>query len=119
MELEEIMEKDIASKFKALGDPTRLRIYTFLCDCSGPVAVDNSGDVRPVAGPTVGEICCHITGAEQASSNISFHLKELRNAGLITMDKHGKHIICGIDNATQESLRAFFLNLRKDAPPCC
>ena len=113
------LDKDIAGKFKALGDTTRLRIYTFLCDCSCPVAVEESGDVRPVSGPTVGDICCHITGLEQSSSNISFHLKELRNAGLITMDKRGKNVICGVDNATQETLLQFFRDLRKDKPDCC
>jgi DNA-binding transcriptional ArsR family regulator len=113
------MEKDIAGKFKALGDPTRLRIYSFLCDCCCPVAVEDSGDVRPVAGPTVGDICCHITGGEQASSNISFHLKELRNAGLITMDKRGKYVVCGIDSAAQQTLLGFITNLRKDRPDCC
>jgi len=113
------MEKDIAGKFKALGDPTRLRIYTFLCDCCCPVVVEDSGQVRPVEGPTVGDVCCHVTGEEQSSSNISFHLKELRNAGLITMEKRGKYVICGIDNASQETLRRFFVNLRKDTPDCC
>ncbi|MDR3706928.1 MAG: metalloregulator ArsR/SmtB family transcription factor [Capsulimonadaceae bacterium] len=109
----------IATMFKALGDPTRLRIYTFLADCPYPVAVEDGGDVRPVDGPTVGEICCHVLGSPQSSPNISFHLKELRNAGLITTEKRGKHVVCGVDNAAQETLRGFFLNLRKDAPDCC
>jgi ArsR family transcriptional regulator len=113
------MEKDLAGKFKALGDPTRLRIYTFLCDCCCPVAVERTGDVRPVIGPTVGEVCCHITGVEQSSSNISFHLKELRNAGLITMEKRGKNVICGVDAAAQETMLLFFAGLRKDKPDCC
>jgi len=113
------LDKGIAIKFKALGDPTRLRIYSFLCDCRCPVVVEGSGDVRPVTGPTVGEICCHITGVEQASSNISFHLKELRNAGLITMEKRGKNVLCGVDNAAQQTLLNFFADKRKDGPECC
>jgi DNA-binding transcriptional ArsR family regulator len=110
---------EIAAKFKALGDPTRLHIYAFLCDCASPVAVENSGSVRPVSGPTVGEICCHITGSEQASSNISFHLKELRNAGLITMEKRGKYVICGINAAAHATLVGFLTQQRKCAPDCC
>jgi ArsR family transcriptional regulator len=110
---------DIAAKFKALGDPTRLHIYAFLCDCASPVAVENSGSVRPVSGPTVGEICCHITGSEQASSNISFHLKELRNAGLITMEKRGKYVVCGVNAASKESLVNFLTKARKCGPDCC
>ena len=47
---------DAAAMFKALGDPTRLHIFEFLRACCCPVAVDESGDVRPVVGPTVGEV---------------------------------------------------------------
>lgn len=113
------MEKDLAAKFKALGDPTRLRIYRFLCDCCCEVAVEEGGDVRPVSGPTVGEVCCHITGMEHSPSNLSFHLKELRNAGLITMERRGKNIICGIETGPRETLVRFFGALRKDTPDCC
>ena len=45
---------DVAAMFKALGDPTRLHIFEFLRSCCCPVAVEESGDVRPVVGPTVG-----------------------------------------------------------------
>src|SRR5262245_49958694 len=95
--MEMIKVENFASKFKALGDPTRLRIFEFLRICCCPVAVDESGGVSRVDGPTVGEICCHITGIERATSTISFHLKELRNAGLISMERQGKHILCGVN----------------------
>lgn len=89
--------------FKALGDPTRLRIFEFLRSCCCEVAVGEVGEVRPVDGPTVGEVCCQVTGADKITSTVSFHLKELRNAGLITMEKRGKHMICAVDrNAVRE-----------------
>ena len=53
---------DVAAMFKALGDPTRLHIFEFLRSCCCPVAVDDTGDVRPVIGPTVGEVCCQPKG---------------------------------------------------------
>jgi len=98
----------LATMFKALGDPTRLRIFEFLRSCCGPVAVDETGDVRVAQGPTAGEICCRITGSERINSTISFHLKELRIAGLITTERRGKHVVCSVNPEAVHILGAFF-----------
>ena len=103
--------------FKALGDPTRLRIFNFLRSCTGEVAVDETGEVRPVLGPTVGEVCCQITGAEQINSKISHHLKELRLAGLITIERRGKNMICGVNLKALYRLKAY-LNNKEDCTEC-
>ena len=126
-------EQDVAAMFKALGDPTRLRIFHFLRACCGPVAVEDSGDVRPVQGaagigegggegPTVGEVCCRITGAERINSTISHHLKELRLAGLITVHRRGKNMICGVNHAAVERLTAYLSDKPDGTTPtdgCC
>lgn len=101
--------EEAAARFKALGDPTRLRIYEFLRACCCPVAVEESGEIRPVVGPTVGEVCCRITGAERINSTISHHLKELRLAGLITIEQRGKNRICGVNREAATEL-AEYLN---------
>jgi len=99
---------DYPLMFKALGDPTRLRIFAFLRDCCCPVAVGDTGDVRPVEGPTVGEVCCHVMpGALQINSTISHHLKELRLAGLITIERRGKNMICGVNREAVAALAAY------------
>ena len=97
-----------ADIFKALGDPTRLRIFEFLRDCCCPVAVEDSGDVRPVEGPTVGEVCCSVTGADQITSTVSRHLRELKLAGLITIERRGKNMICGVNRDVIVELAAYF-----------
>jgi ArsR family transcriptional regulator len=99
---------DYAAMFKALGHPDRLRIFDFLRSCCCPVAVEASGDVRPVSGPTVGEVCCHVMpGAEGINSTISHHLKELRLAGLITVERRGKNMVCGVNRAAVAALAAY------------
>ena len=99
---------DLAAMFKALGDPTRLRIFQFLRAQCCPVAVEGAtGDVRPLLGPTVGEVCCNVTGAAAITSTVSFHLKELRQAGLITVQRRGKNMICGVNQEAVARLAAY------------
>jgi ArsR family transcriptional regulator, arsenate/arsenite/antimonite-responsive transcriptional repressor len=99
---------DLAAMFKALGDPTRLRIFEFLWACCCPVAVGDNGDVRPIQGRTVGEVCCYLTGDDRVPSTISFHMKELRNARLIRMERRGKSIACWIEPEVLNRLAAYF-----------
>lgn len=89
----------IVKGLKALGDPTRLHIIGFLsnCACCTPVAVQEDGGIE---GPTAGEICCHITGAEKITSTVSHHLHELANAGLISIDRKGKTMVCTLQSQT-------------------
>ena len=109
-----------AAMFKALGDPTRLSIFEFLRACCCPVAVDPSGDVRPVVGPTVGDVCCRITGIERITSTISHHIKELRLAGLITVERRGKNMVCGVNRESVAELAAYFAEAEIDpGDDCC
>ncbi|MBW3623825.1 MAG: helix-turn-helix domain-containing protein [Armatimonadetes bacterium] len=113
------MGDQIAGMFKALGDPTRLRIFNFLRSCCGPVAVDDSGEARPLDGPTVGEVCCHVTGGDRITSTISHHLKELRQAGIITMQRRGKHIVCAVDPNAIRLLVEHLTSTQGDDHDCC
>ncbi len=120
METNELPLERKAAMFKALGDPTRLQIFEFLRSCCCPVAVGEGGEVRPVVGPTAGEVCCHVTGAEQINSKISHHLKELRLAGLITVDRRGKNMICGVNAKAVEALASYLIgDAGDDAGGCC
>jgi ArsR family transcriptional regulator len=107
--------------FKALGDPTRLRIFAFLRSCCDPVAVEESGAVRPVDGPTVGEVCCHVTGTGPINSTISHHLKELRLAGLITVERRGKNMVCGVNREAVRALAVYLADEASDTggSQCC
>ena len=97
-------ESDVTSMFKALGDPTRRAIFEFLCQRCCPVALEESGEVHPIQGVTVGEVCCHVTGTDRFSSTVSFHVKELRLAGLINAEKNGKFMVCSVRPGAVDSM---------------
>ncbi|MDE2127497.1 MAG: helix-turn-helix transcriptional regulator [Armatimonadetes bacterium] len=100
-----------AVMFRALGDPTRLRIFQMLCSCRCPVSVEAGGGVRPAAGPSAGEVCCTITGSERITSTVSHHLKELRLAGLITLEKCGQRRICAVNTEALDALGSWVQGL--------
>jgi ArsR family transcriptional regulator len=61
-----------ADVFKALGDPTRVRIVNLLANAPGPVCVCDITDDVELSQPTV-----------------SFHLKKLVSAGLLAREQRG------------------------------
>jgi len=97
----------IARAFRALGDPTRLRIVEILACC-------------PETLPTAGEICCEVTGLETINSTISHHLKELREAGLIEMERQGKSRCCSLNRETlKEMVACLNAFIEGDSHECC
>ncbi|MES2463997.1 MAG: hypothetical protein V4671_25785 [Armatimonadota bacterium] len=121
--------EEASIKFKALGDPTRLRIVLFLQAAadvpfdkgSGELLVsgdDAGGAVAEALGSdavTVGAIALHLTGTDKVSSNISHHIKELRHAGLIAMKRRGKNILCRVEQDALGVLEAVLCTGKEDA----
>jgi DNA-binding transcriptional ArsR family regulator len=110
MIMEMTQQEALAALFKALGDPTRLRIFEMLRCCGREVAIDESGGCRPAGALSVREVCCRL---DQSMSTVSFHLKELRYAGLIRTEKRGRFIYCSVNPGALERVREFL------EPPCC
>ncbi len=98
-----IMEIDRYSKmFKALASPHRLGIYMRLVNCCEPgtkCSTDASDQET-----CVGEVA---EGLKLAPSTVSHHLKELRQAGLIEMEKQGQRSYCWVKPEALEELSEF------------
>ncbi len=102
-------EKNIdkfAGMFKALSNPNRLKIFMRLISCCQPGTVASINPKTGVAGcACVGEL-----GEDLGivPSTVSHHIKELRQAGLIRMERRGQKIECFIDPTTLKALQKFF-----------
>jgi DNA-binding transcriptional ArsR family regulator len=81
-------DERLAEKFRALGDPKRMKIFWSLLACCPP------GGSLAHGGATASEVCCEVSGAPKINSTISHHLKELRQAGLIEVERKGRCMIC-------------------------
>lgn len=95
-----------AEMFKALSNPNRLRIFMRLISCCQP------GTVASINSTTGEEGCACVGELGQdlgiVASTISHHIKELRRAGLIRMERRGQKMECWIDPETLTALRDFF-----------
>ena len=83
-----------AEIFRALSNPNRLQIFLRLVSCCPP------GTKCSTDTPTrlcVGELGKNL---EIDASTVSHHIRELRQSGLIHMERRGKNMLCWIDPET-------------------
>ena len=67
------------------------------------------GNPRAIASLQPGETVVDLgEGLTIAPSTLSHHLKELHRAGLIQMQRNGKHVECWVEPQVLERLSAFF-----------
>lgn len=101
-----------AAMFKALANPTRLRIFLNLAACCS-----SDGSERCVSseeiGATVGELGDQV---DVKLPTVSHHLKELQTAGLITCTRRGQSVICCVNDRAVDVLREFFAELGSCMP---
>ena len=92
--------------FKALSNPNRLNIFLRLFSCCTPGTPEGIIDCsQPDECACVGEL-----GSELGivPSTVSHHIKELRRAGIIRMERRGQKMECWVDPETVTALRHFF-----------
>jgi ArsR family transcriptional regulator len=96
-------EGQLAARLKALSNPNRLQIFRQLALCCEVGASCGSDD--QAMRRCVGELG---KGLGLAASTVSHHIKELRHAGLIRVERRGQKIHCWIDAEVVRSLADFF-----------
>jgi ArsR family transcriptional regulator len=96
-------ESQIAVSLKALSNPNRLQIFRQLVRCCEPGVGCGSDDesVRRCVGDLGKDLGL-------APSTVSHHIKELRHAGLIRVERRGQNIHCWVDPDVVRSLADFF-----------
>ncbi len=95
----------LAAAFAALSNPQRLRMFIKLassCCASGSPQDDLRRRARFCCATEVGE------GLDLAASTVSHHLKELRQAGLMHVERRGRRIDCWASQETLDRLASFF-----------
>ena len=99
----------LAAVFKALSNPHRLRIFVELATgcASGRSCEASARGIRRCVGD-LGE------NLDLAASTVSHHLKELRRAGVMSVERRGQRIECWISEETLNALAMFFGGTRKD-----
>jgi ArsR family transcriptional regulator len=83
----------MAGAFRALGSPQRLRILAALAGDCGTPSCDGPAASASGARRRVGEIAASL---DLAPSTVSHHLKALREAGLMRVEKRGRTIECWV-----------------------
>lgn len=91
----------LAAAFAALSNPQRLRMFIRLATTC----------CAPEAGARRTQTCCSASevgaGLDLAASTASHHLKELRRAGLMHVERHGRKIDCWASQETLQRLASF------------
>jgi DNA-binding transcriptional ArsR family regulator len=91
-----------ADVFRALSNPNRLRMFLRLVSCCRPGTVWSSDCGLKTCVGTLGE------EMGIGLSTVSHHLRELRRAGLIRMERNGQRVECWVDPHILEELSGFF-----------
>jgi ArsR family transcriptional regulator len=86
----------LARALRALAHPNRLAIFERI----------HADGLCCQNAPKGNTVCAIAEDFQLALSTVSHHLKELRDAGLITCKRHGQQVVCTINHTTLARVQA-------------
>ena len=93
----------LSEVFKALADPTRIRLVQYLASSGGGTAC-----------------ACHLPAALGITQpTLSFHMKKLHEAGLVHRHRHGRWVHYTVRPETVTAARQFLHVPQRQPTPCC
>jgi DNA-binding transcriptional ArsR family regulator len=95
-------EPQVIKALAALAQPSRLRIFRALVVAGSP------GMTPGILGATLGV----------PPATLSFHLKELAHAGLVSLERSGRHLIYRAEYAHMNELLAYLTANCCEGEPC-
>ena len=93
--------KQLVNAFKALSNPNRLTIYLEILNRGE----EDNQEEENFKGCLLAEV---MEALDIGAPTVSHHLKELVNADLINVERHGKFVNCHINHALRDLLKDFF-----------
>lgn len=93
----------VVGMLKALSSPQRLRIFLRLVECGAAGA-----SCRPGADSVRQCVADLADAVNVAPSTLSHHLKELRQAGLMDVERRGRYLECAVRQDATGLLATFF-----------
>ena len=98
-----MQEKDVVTSLAALAQPVRLRVFRALV-VAGPT------------GLTPGALCEQLG---VAGTSLSFHLKELMHAALVSQERDGRNLIYRASFEHMGQLLGYLTEHCCQGQPCC
>ena len=95
---------NIAKIFKALSNDQRLKLFKMIYDCQMEGRSNKGSSCPTGVDKAFTRACSHLSVAR---STVSHHMKELENAGLISMTRTGQSFTCEINMDAIKAVRQF------------
>ena len=96
--------EELTVVLKALSHPHRLQIFIKLAKLCTTDACKTEEETTACVGEAG-------KGLDTVPSTLSHHIKELKNAGLLKLEKSGQKSVCSVDKKSIEKLQKFFNSL--------